>query len=148
MNAISRSVDTSSKRWLTVLAVTAGASVVFVAYSFVRTLSPTGPSVVAPQKPTPTPTEEAPPRSEPDWNAAQVVPGSQAAATRVDPFAAQYAAAAKAATAHDPVARQQDVHRQAEYLRNLVSQGKLPEGLGNLTKQQVDEMEQRGITIQ
>ena len=143
MNAISRSIDAHSKRWLVVLAVTVSASIAFVAYSFVQTLSPPEPSVVAPPKPTPAPTQEAVTRSEPNWNTAQVVPGSQAAATHADPFAAQYAVAA----AHDPVVHQRDVHRQAEYLRNLISQGKLPQGLGGLTKQQVDEMEQKGITI-
>jgi len=143
MNAIPRSIDTGSKRWLTILAVTVAASVVFVAYSFVQTLAPPEPSVVAPQKPTPAPTEKAVTSSEPDWNAAPVAPCSQAAATHADPFAAQYAAAA----AHDPVVHQRDVHRQAEYLRNLISQGKLPQGLGSLTKEQVDEMEQKGITI-
>ncbi len=144
MNAIPQSIDTGSKRWLTILAVAAAASIVVVAYSFVQTLAPPEPSVVAPQKPTPAPTGEAVTSSEPDWNAAPVGPGSQAAATRVDPFAAQYAAAA----AHDPVVHQREVHRQADYLRNLISQGKLPEGFGNLTKAQVDQMEQRGVTIQ
>ncbi len=143
MNAIPRSIDTSSKRWLTILAVTVAASVIFVAYSFVKALSPPEPAVVAPQKPTPAPTEEAVTRSEPDWNAAQVVPGSQAAATHVDPFAAQYAAAAK----NDPVAAQQAVHREAEYFRTLISQGKLPECYGKLTKEQVDQMEKKGVMI-
>lgn len=91
----------------------------------------------------PGPTEEAVTRSEPDWNAAQVVPGSQAAATHVDPFAAQYAAAAK----NDPVAAQQAVHREAEYFRTLISQGKLPECYGKLTKEQVDQMEKKGVMI-
>ena len=58
MSAIPRSMDNGSKRWLAVLAVTAAASVIFVAYSFVQTLSPSEPSVVAPAKPTPAPTEE------------------------------------------------------------------------------------------
>ena len=143
MSAIRGLMNDDSKRWLAILAVTAAASVIFVAYSFIQTLAPPEPTVVAPQKSTPAPTEGAVTKIEPEWNAAQVAPGIQAAATRADPFAAQYAAA----LANDPVARQKDVHRQAEYLRSLISQGKLPEGLGNLTKQQVDEMEQKGITI-
>jgi hypothetical protein len=146
MNAIPRSIDTSSKRWLTILAVTAAASVIFVAYSVVKALSPPEPSVVAPQKPTPAPIEEAVTRSEPDWNSAaagHVAEDSQAAATRADPFAAQYAAAAK----NDPVAAQQAVHREAEYFRTLISQGKLPECYGKLTKEQVDQMEKKGVMI-
>jgi hypothetical protein len=143
MNAIPKSTDDGSKRWLKVLVVTVAASVIFLLYSFVKTLSPPEPSVVAPQKPTPASTAEAVTRSDPNWNAAPVVQGSQAAATRVDPFAAQYAAAA----ANDPVVRQKDVHRQAEYLRNLISQGKLPECYGKLTKEQVDQMEKNGVMI-
>jgi hypothetical protein len=44
--------------------------------------------------------------------------------------------------------RQKVVHEQAEYLRNLISQGKLPDTTGNLTKEQVDEMERKGITLE
>ena len=40
MNAIPQSIDTGSKRWLTILAVAAAASIVVVAYSFVQTLAP------------------------------------------------------------------------------------------------------------
>jgi hypothetical protein len=146
MNAIPRSIDTGSKRWLAILAVTAAASVIFVVYSFVQTLSPPEPAVVAPQKPTPDPTEEAVTRNEPDWNsvaAGHVAEGSQAATTRADPFAAQYAAAAK----NDPVAAQQAVHREAEYFRTLIAQGKLPDCYGKLTKEQVDQMEKKGVMI-
>jgi hypothetical protein len=148
MNAISRSIDAGSKRWLMVLAVTVAASIIFLAYAFVQTLSPPIPSVVAPQKSNPAPAEEAVTRSEPDWGAAQAVQGSLAATTRADPFAAQSAAAARAAAANDPVVRQKVVHEQAEYLRNLISQGKLPDTTGNLTKEQVDEMERKGITLE
>jgi len=148
MNAISPPTDNDSKRWLTVLAVAAAVSIAFVAYSFVKTLSPSEASVVAPQKPASAPAEEPVTKNEPDWNAAQAVQGSQVAATRVDPFAAQYAAAAKAAAANDPIARQKVVHQQAEYLRNLISQGKPTDGFGNLTKEQVDEMERKGVTIE
>lgn len=140
--------DASSKRWLTVLAVTVAASVIFVAYSFIQTLSPPASSVVAPQKSTAPSTEEPPARVEPDWNTVPAGPGGQAATAQADPFAAQNAAAAKAAAANDPVARQKIVHEQADYLRNLIAQGKLPECFGNLTKEQVNEMEQKGLTIQ
>jgi hypothetical protein len=46
------------------------------------------------------------------------------------------------------VAHQQAVHQQAEYLRTLISQGKSTPGYGNLTKEQVDQMEQKGVLIQ
>ncbi|MGD1017848.1 MAG: hypothetical protein ABSA12_00885 [Verrucomicrobiia bacterium] len=146
MIAIPRTIDAGSKRWLVVLAATAATSVIFMAYSFIQTLSPAEPAVVAPQKSAPAPPEEPVTRSEPDWNAAQAVQGSQAAPAREDPFASEYAAAAK--HQNNQIAHQQAVHRQAEYLRNLISQGKLPGCFGTLTKEQVDEMERKGITIQ
>lgn len=150
MSAIPRSTDDGSKRWLIVLAATAAASIAFVAYSFVKTLSPPEQSVVAPQKPPAVPAEEAVTRIEPDWNSATAGHGveeSRAPARGPDPFAAQNAAAAKAAAANDPVATQDAVHQQAEYLRNLISKGKLPEGFGKLTKEQVDEMEKNEVLI-
>jgi hypothetical protein len=147
MNAFSESIDNGSKRWLMVLGVAVSASIIYLAYAFVKTLLPTEPSVVLSQKPSPAPAEQAVTRSEPDWNSAQEVQRAQAAATRTDPFAAQYAAAAKAAAKNDPVAAQQAVHREAEYLRTLISQGKLPGAYGNLTIEQVDQMEKNGVMI-
>jgi hypothetical protein len=142
-----QSMDADSKRWLTFLAVTAAVSVVLAAYALVKTLSSPQQSVVAPQKPTPAQTEGTTANSGLDWSTSPAGHGSEAATTRVDPFAAQDAAAAKAAAKNDPVAAQQAVHREAEYLRNLISQGKLPGSYGNLTKEQVDQMEKDGIMI-
>jgi hypothetical protein len=150
MNVIPQSTDDGSKRWLIVLAVTAAVSVSFLVYSFVKTLSPPEQSVVAPQKPAAWPAEETVTRVEPDWNSAtagHAAEGSRAPARGPDPFAAQNAAAAKAAAANDPVATQKAVHQQAEYLRNLISKGKLPEGFGKLTKEQVDDMEKNEVLI-
>jgi hypothetical protein len=145
MSAIPRSMDDGAKRWLAFLAVMGVASVILTVYAFVKTLSPPEPSVVAPEKPTLAPIETTVTRSEPDWNATQAGQRTQAATatTRADPFAAQDAAAAR----NDPVAAQQAVHREAEYLRNLISQGKLPGAYGNLTKEQVDQMEKNGLMI-
>ena len=63
---------------------------------------------------------------------------------RVSPFAAQDAAR----VSNDPIAAQNRVHLQAEYLRKLIADGKVPKGLGNLTKERVDEMEKKGILIE
>ena len=148
MNAIPRSTNDDSKRWLVLLAAATAASIAFLGYSIVRGLSPTKLSVEAPQKPALA--EQAATRSEPDWNgtpAGQVADDSHSASTRPDPFAAQDAAAAKAAAANDPVVIQQAVHHQAEYLRDLIAKGKVPESLGNLTKEKVDQMEKDGIMI-
>ena len=151
MRTVSPSMDKESNRWLLVLVVTAAASVIFVAYSFLKILSPQ-PSVVAAPKPTPPPVQQPAPRTEPDWNSAQTAPPAevapQATAARLDPFAASYAADAKEAAAHDPVAHEKAVHHQAEYLRDMISQGQLPKGFGNLTKEQVDQMEKKGVLIE
>jgi hypothetical protein len=151
MSGIPRSIDTGSKRWLVVLAVTAAASVMFLAYSFIKAQSPPDQSAVETQKPTATHAEEAVTRNEPDWasaTAGHTAGDSLANTTRPDPFAAKYAAEAKAAAANDPVVRQRAVHQQAEYLRELIARGKLPEGYGNLTKEQVDDMETKGLLIE
>jgi hypothetical protein len=147
MSAISSSVDAGSKRWLVVLGVAVLVSIVILAHSFLNALFPSKEETVAVS--VPVRTEQAVTRSEPDWNSARVGAGQvpQAIATKPDPFAAKYAAEAKAATAHDPVAHQQAVHQQAEYFRALISQGKLPECYGKLTKEQVDQMEKKGVMI-
>jgi len=149
MNATSSSRDTSAKRWLIVLGAAALVSIVIVARSFVSALFPSKEVTVAVSAPGRT--EATVTRTEPDWQSAQAVqtgPVTQVPASRSDPFAAKYAAGAKAAATHDPVAHQQAVHQQAEYLRNLISQGKPTPGYGNLTKEQVNQMEQKGILIQ
>ena len=150
MNAISSSIDTGSKRWLIVLGAAVLVSIVILARSFVNTLLPSKEETVA--VPTPVRTEKVVTRTEPDWNSVQAGQvaqvGPETAASKPDPFATKYAAEAKAAAAHDPVAHQQAVHQQAEYLRNLISQGKSTPGYGNLTKEQVNEIEQKGLLIQ
>jgi hypothetical protein len=149
MNAIPSSIDTGSKRWLIVLGAAVLVSVVILARSFVSTLFPSKEVTVAVSASART--EETVTRTEPDWNSAHAVqtgPVTQTPASKPDPFAAKYAAEAKAAAAHDPVAHQQAVHQQAEYLRNLISQGKPTPGFGKLTNEQVNQMEQKGILIQ
>ncbi len=145
----SSSMDIRSMRWLIVLGAATLVSIVLLARSFVSTLFPSKEVTVAVSAPART--EATVTRTEPDWHSAQAVqtgPVSLTPASRPDPFAAKYAAEAKAAAAHDPVAHEQAVHQQAEYLRNLISQGKPTPGLGNLTMEQVNEMEQKGLLIQ
>ena len=146
MSASPWSLDAGSKRWLIVLGAAVLISIIILTHSLANALFPSKEETVAIS--TPVRTEEAVTRSEPDWNSAQAGQVPQATTTRPDPFAAKYAADAKAAAANDPVAHQQAVHHQAEYLRNLISQGKLPQGYGNLTKEQVDEIEKKGLLIE
>ncbi|HVM60740.1 MAG TPA: hypothetical protein VMV72_07720 [Verrucomicrobiae bacterium] len=146
MTEFAASVDTGSKRWLAILAIAVAAAIVVMAYSFIATSSPPEPAVVAPSKPAPPPADQTVARTEPDWNSAPAARASQAA--RPDPFATQYASEARNAAAHDPVAHEQAVHRQADYLRDQIAKGKLSQGLGNLTKEKVDDMEKKGILIE
>ena len=147
MSLASSSIDTGSRRWLAALAVAVAATVVYMTWSFLKPSSPTEPSLVA-QKPDPAPTAAPVTRAEPDWNTAPAAPVAQAATTRPDPFAAQYAADAWSAAAHDPIAHEKAVQHQAEYLRDKIAQGKLPSGFGNLTKEKVDDMEKKGVLIE
>lgn len=146
MSAIPWSMDASSKRWLAALGAVVLVSISILTRSFFSALFPSNQEPVA--APARTPAREAVTRTEPAWNTttpSRSTENPQEATPKVSPFAAQDAAAA-AAKAHE-LSAQEAVHRQAEYLRNLISQGKLPEGFGKLTKEQVDEMEKKGITI-
>jgi hypothetical protein len=40
------------------------------------------------------------------------------------------------------------VHHQAEDLRSMVKQNKLPEALGHITLEEIDEMEKNGVVIE
>ena len=48
----------------------------------------------------------------------------------------------------DDAAIKEVVHHQAEYLRSLVKQNKLPDAYGHLTLEQIDEMEKNSILIE
>ena len=145
MSAISWSLDTPAKRWLALLAVAFVVSVGVLMHSFFAVLSPPEQTVVAQKPPTEVP-EPVHVRTEPVWNHPQQLVATEetpAPPVRVSPFAAQDAAR----VSNDPIAAQNRVHLQAEYLRKLIAAGRLPKGLGNLTKEQVDEMEKKGILI-
>jgi hypothetical protein len=145
MDTILGYFNTSAKRWLAVLAGAVLASVVVVAHSFMEAISPEEKTVTVDQL-TSSGTEQAPAKSEPTWNEPQAGHAGEdhAVVARVSPFDSKTPPVSKP----DPVIRQQMVHHQADYLRTLIAAGKLPAGFGNLTKEQVDEMEKKGITIQ
>jgi len=142
MSAIAWSLDTPPKRWLALLAVVFLVSVGVLVHSFLDTLASPQQKAEATPKPAMESAEQVQTRSEPVWNAPPPEPSHTT--ERVSPFAAQDAAEAKI----DPSARQKQVHAQAEYLRALIASGKVPRQFGNLTKEQVDQMEKDGITIQ
>ena len=145
------SLDTDSKRWLTVLAAACLVSIIMLTHSFMNALSPAEENSATVQKPATAATTEARTRSEPAWTSPQQIAATEnhEETIRVSPFDGKN----KLLTKTDKVAAQQaaqqaEVHRQADYLRSLIAAGKLPAGLGHLTKEQVDEMEKNGETIQ
>jgi hypothetical protein len=147
MNLGTWSLDTDSKRLLAILATVFLVSVAMLTHSFMLALSPTQENNAAVQKPATANTDEVVTRSEPAWSSPQqtAVPENREAAIRVSPFDGKN----KLLTKREEMAAQQaEVHRQADYLRKLIAAGKLPAGYGHLTKEQVDEMEKNGETIQ
>jgi hypothetical protein len=144
MSAISWSLDTPAKRWLAILAGVFLLSLAVLMYSFITALTAREQITVA-QPPAAKVSEPVHVRTEPAWDSAQPIETVKqtSAADRVSPFDNQKPPPTK----RDPVVYQQMVHRQAEYLRTLITNGKLPPGLGNLTKEQVDEMEKNGEII-
>ena len=141
------SLDTTSKRWLAALAASCVASMALLAHSFMNTLSPAEENNATAQKPATVTTDGARTHSEPAWTSPQQIAATEnhEEAIRVSPFDGKN----KLLTKTDKLAAQQaEVHRQAEYLRGLIAAGKLPAGYGHLTKEQVDDMEKKGITIQ
>ena len=115
----------------------------FLAHSFINTLSPPEEGVVVAEPQASEVTEQVRPRREVQWNNLPQFREHQdrQAGDQVSSFDSQDDAAKKQA-------RQEVVHRQADELRKLIASGNLPEAYGNLTKEQVDEMEKEGVTIQ
>jgi hypothetical protein len=144
MSAISWSLDTPAKRWLALLALAFVVSVGVLMHSFFDALSPPEQTVVV-QQPAAEVPEPVHVRSEPAWNSPQPVEAvkQSSVADRVSPFDNQKPPPTK----RDPVVYQKMVHHQAEYLRTLIANGKLPPGFGNLTKERIDEMEKNGEMI-
>ena len=146
MSAISWSLDTAAKRWLALLALVFVVSVGVLVHSFLDALSPQEQKADVAQPRASVVLEPVHVRTEPAWNSPQPVETVKQSPVgeRVSPFDTQPATVRRKA---DPVVHQQMVHQQADYLRNLIAAGRLPKGLGNLTKEKVDEMEKKGDLI-
>ncbi len=138
MDAILDLFDTNAKRWLAVLVASVLISIVFLERAFLNAVTPQE-NVVTAGSATSGESEDTQSKSG---------SGSQTQESmtfvRVSPFDNQ---SPKTVPKDDPVVHQQIVHQEAEYLRQLIAAGKLPKGFGNLTKEQVDDMEKRGVTI-
>jgi hypothetical protein len=145
------SLDTDSKRWLAVLAAASLILMVMLGHSFMLTLSPMEENSATAQKPRVSVTGEARTHSEPAWSSLQQIVATEHSegAIRVSPFDGKNKLLTKTdKVAAQQAAQQEEAHRQANYLRKLIADGKVPAGLGHLTKEQVDEMEKNGETIQ
>jgi len=148
MDTPSRPLDTASKCWLTVLAGAFLASVAILAHAFLRTMAPPEQNSATTQKDASGRTGEVHASSEPAWTYPQ--PGraieNRPVTTGADPFSSIINRVAN--RQQDAAVAKEMVHGQAEYLRTLVKQNRLPAGLGNLTLEQIDEMEKKGIVIE
>jgi hypothetical protein len=153
MNSGTWSLDTDSKRWLAVLSAACLVSVAMLAHAFTKALAPTEENSVTVQKPAPAAATKERTRSEPAWGNSPQIASPQIAANenhevttdRVSPFDSKNKLRTKV---DDLAAEKAMVHEQADYLRKLIAEGRLPASLGKLTKERVDEMEKNGITIQ
>ena len=145
MNTTSRPLDSTAKRWLAILAVVSLASIAFLTHSFMKVLAPEEENTAVTQQPASDEPSQISANSEPSWmNPRQVGRVEESQNSNPDsPFDKQISAP----KSHDEVHKEM-VRNQADYLRKLIANGKVPTGLGKLTKEQVDEMEKNGIVIQ
>ena len=135
------SFDGNSKRLLAALACAMVIAVIILTRSFIALLAPPEPGITDSQKAT-TPVVKANTEFPSAWYA-QAQDSSTApkhiTSVKRDEFDPPK---------NDAEIRQAMVHRQADDLRKMVKQNKLPASLGHLTLEQIDEMEKNGIVIQ
>ena len=146
MSASASSIDASSKRWLALLALVFLASAAFLAHSFIKAMSSPNEDGVTAEQPARENAAKAPTRSEPAWSFPQEarVFDDRRAATGVSPSDNKDKTVPKG----DDAAIKEVVRHQAEYLRTLIKQNRLPSAYGNLTLEQIDEMEKNNILIE
>lgn len=137
------SLDASSKRWLTVLALAIVASVAILAYSFLKTPSPLEEKIVETQQPATDQAQKVRTGDQGTWNHPQ-----QFRAVQEQPTVTSFPPSDAEVRKKKEATRVAMVHNQAEQLRALVKQDKLPEAFGHLTLEQIDEMEKQGIVIE
>ncbi len=139
------SLDTTSKRWLTVLAVAVVISIIMLTRSFISAFS--RPEAMNPetQKTAAAPAVTASTTAEPEWNLLSQSPGSTVQHIHPD---SSSETSDFGRPKRDAAIRKEQVHKQAQDLRSMVKQNKLPKSFGHLTTEQIDEMEKKGIIIE
>ena len=146
MSTTGKTMDAASKRWLAALAIAFLAAVAVLTHSFINVLSPPERSDAKTRQVVTDRPEEAHALHQLEWSRPQEFHAVEAQHATTSPFASNDSDAAK--RKKDEAVREEMVHQQAESLRSLVKQNKLPEGYGHLTVEQIDEMEKKGIVIQ
>lgn len=145
MSPASSSLDATSKRLLAALALALVISVVILTRSFINVLSPPEQTSPQTQQSVQAPTKTVSSVAEPQWISPQQSRSSaEQPADKESPFKDGDFGAPK----NDAAVRKEMVHMQAENLRAMVKQNKLPEAFGHLTTEQIDEMEKNGIIIE
>lgn len=139
MSAPVSSIDATSKRWLAALALAILASVVILTRSFINALSPPPEKIVAAQPPALNETKAVRTSGQEGWGRPQEL-------QRTSPFPSANSDAT--VRKKDEAIHKELVHKQAETLRSMIKQDKLPDAYGHLTLEEVDEMEKNGETIQ
>ncbi len=146
MSTTVSSVDATSKRWLVALAVAFLAAVAVLIYSFISAFSAPEKSDAKTQPAVTDKPGEVRIVHQPEWSRPQAFHAVEEPPATTSPLPSADSDATK--PKQDEAAREQMVHQQAEYLRSLVKQNKLPKAYGHLTVEKVDEMEKKGIVIQ
>jgi hypothetical protein len=146
MSAISKLFDTTTKRWLAVLAAAVLLSGAVMAHSLIGAFFPASeePTVTV-ELPARVVTQPVVSRAEPVWNENSKpstdasVDGQTVPPVRTSPFAAEE---------NEKQQAQQALQTQAKYFQQVMVNGKLPASLGSLTKEQVDDLQKKGLIIE
>jgi hypothetical protein len=143
MSTMTRTPETTSKWWLIGLAAAVLVSLAVLAHSFLSTFSPTEEHIEKVQRPASEATRSVVTRTEPAWDGAQSAGGiaenQLAPAKRTSPFEAEENTEQQARAA---------LQTQAKYFQKVMVNGKLPASLGSLTKEQVDDLQKKGLIIE
>ena len=146
MRGSGSSIETSSKCWLALLGLVFLVSVLFLARSFMKVIFPPRENPVMVQQPQGEGAEKTYNKNELVWSSPQEPRGFEdhRSSTLASALVTNDVMAAKRIEA----AREEMVRRQAQSLRTMVKENKLPDGLGHLTLDRIDEMEKKGIVIE
>ena len=146
MSSSTSSMDVASKRWLVALALVFLGSAAFLAQAFIKALSPPNENSVTVQPPAQENTREAFSKSEPTWITPPEIRALDDRQTATNIVRSENKD--RVVRKKDDAATKAAARAQADYLRTLVKQNKLPDVYGHLTLEQIDEMEMNNVLIE